>query len=32
MAPAMGADTGYELVDMTSVEPCAALSAVKVQS
>lgn len=30
MAPAIGTDTGYELVDMTSVEPYAALSAVKV--
>ena len=27
MAPAMGTDTGYELVDMTAVEPYAALSA-----
>jgi len=30
MAPAVGTDTGYELVDMTAVEPYAALSAAKV--
>jgi quercetin dioxygenase-like cupin family protein len=28
MAPAVGTDTGYELVDMTGVEPYASLSAV----